>query len=199
MKIITFDLEIRRAILNGQAAEEFEEQNPGIEYVRTFQDFDKMGIACVCAFASYQQMPGIWDSHNLHDERDGLQAWFAEADLIVSYNGIGFDARVLAANGVSVPSVKHVDLLEEVRRACGKRFSLDAMAQKNLGTGKSGNGALAPIKWQQGKHAEVITYCLNDALITHNLFTLAQRQGYLLSPKGERISLKLGKGQGGLF
>ena len=64
MKIITYDLEIRRAILNGMLPDVFEEQYPGIEYCSTFQDFDKMGVACVCALKNYGNgLPLIYDRH----------------------------------------------------------------------------------------------------------------------------------------
>ena len=187
MKLLFYDVEILRAILNGQDEEDFQEQYPGIEYCRTFADFDKMGIACVCVLANFKKLPLIQDARNL----PFLQGWLDEADVIVSYNGDAFDSKVLAANGVTIPVHKSLDLLAEIRRAGGTRFSLDAMAECNLGYGKSGSGKLAPIRWQQGHYAEVIQYCLNDVLMTQELYTLAREQGYLLSPKGGVLKLKL--------
>jgi len=185
MRVLTYDVEILRAILNGVPPEQFEEECPGIEYVNTFQDFDRMGIACVCAAMSGERMPRIYDAMNLQQ----LQADIDAADVIVSYNGDGFDSKVLKANGVIVPAEKSLDLLAEIKRTSGFRFSLDAMAEKNLGICKTGNGALAPIKWQQGRRAEVINYCLNDVLMTYELYALAKKQGYLFTPKGGKVKL----------
>lgn len=187
MRIVTYDIEIRRAILNGESAEEFEEQYPGIEYCPTFNDFNQMGIGCVCALVLDGPLPLIYDQYNLQEFQQVLD----EADLIVSYNGDSFDSRVLAANGVIVPAHKSLDLLAEIRKATGTRFSLDAMAEKNLKIRKTDSGKLAPILWQQGHRARVINYCLNDCLMTQELYRLANAQGYLLTPKGQRVSLNL--------
>lgn len=186
MKSFTYDIEIVEAILNGRNAEEFEEENPGIVYVESFKDTDKMHVACVCALISGERMPRIYDAMNLQQ----LQADIDAADVIVSFNGDGFDSKVLKANGVIVPAEKSLDLLAEIKRASGFRFSLDAMCEKNVpGFRKTGNGALAPIKWQQGRRAEVINYCLNDALMTYELYALAKKQGHLITPKSARVML----------
>lgn len=185
MKTLTYDIELVEAILNGRDAEQFEEEYPGIIYVPSFSDTDKMHASCVCVLTLGERLPRIYGQSNLPE----LQKAFNEADLIVSYNGNGFDSRVLKANGVDVPQSKSVDLLAEIYRAGSRRFSLDAMAQVNLGRGKTDNGALAPIKWQQGKLAEVINYCLDDTEITEALYVLAKKRGYLLTPKGQRVSL----------
>lgn len=185
MKVFTYDTEIVEAILNGRNAEEFEEENPGIVYVESFKDTDKMHVACVCALISGERLPRIYDAMNLQQ----LQADMDAADVIVSFNGDGFDSKVLKANGIIVPAEKSLDLLAEIKRASGFRFSLDAMAEKNLSIRKTDNGALAPIKWQQGRRAEVINYCLNDVLMTVLLFGLAKKQGHLITPKGGKVKL----------
>lgn len=195
MRVLTYDVEILRAILNGRNAEEFEEENPGIEYVNTFQDFDRMGIACVCALISGERMPRIYDAMSLQQLQSDIDA----ADVIVSFNGDGFDSKVLKTNGVVVPAEKSFDLLAKIKRANGSWFSLDGMAEKNLGICKTGNGALAPIKWQQGRRAEVINYCLNDVLMTYELYALAKKQGFLVTPKGGRVSLNFERKEQRLF
>lgn len=195
MKVLTYDIEIVEAILNGKPAEDFEEENPGILYVESFKDTDKMHVACVCAVITGERMPRIYDAMNLHQLQDG----FDTADLIVSWNGNDFDSRVLRANGITVPQGKSFDLMAEVKNAAGFRFKLDAMAQKNLGYGKTDDGALAPIKWQQGKRAEVINYCLNDVLMTYKLYKLAKEQGFLVTPKGARVSLSFERKEQMLF
>jgi len=193
MRILTYDIEIKRAILNGQSADEFEEQYPGIEYVNTFQDFDRMGIGCLCALDSYALggLPLIYDEHNVKDFQQAVN----EADVIVTYNGECFDHRVLQANGVIVPITKSFDLMRVIKDVSGFRFSLDKMAEANLKIRKTDSGKLAPILWQQGQHARVISYCLNDCLMTQELYKLAKKQGYLITPKGQRVSLNLEQAQ----
>lgn len=191
MRILTYDIEIKRAILNGQPADEFEEQYPGIEHCHTFKDFDKMGIGCVCALVLDGPLPLIYDERNVREFQIALN----DADLIVTYNGEGFDHNVLQANGVIVPITKSFDLMRVIKDASGFRFSLDAMAEKNLKIRKTDSGKLAPILWQQGHHARVINYCLNDCLMTQELYKLAKKQGYLITPKGQRVSLNFEQAQ----
>ena len=195
MRILTYDIEIKRAILNGQPADEFEQRYPGIEYVNTFQDFDRMGIGCLCALDSESPLPLIYDEHNVKDFQQAVN----NADAVVTYNGEGFDHRVLQASGVIVPITKSFDLLRVIKDACGFRFSLDAMAEKNLKIRKTDSGKLAPILWQQGQHARVINYCLNDCLMTYELYALAKKQGFLVTPKGGRVSLNFGRKEQRLF
>ena len=195
MRILTYDIEIKRAILNGQPADEFEEQYPGIEYVNTFQDFDKMGIGCLCALDSELPLPLIYDEHNVKDFQQAVN----NADVVVTYNGEGFDHRVLQVSGVIVPITKSFDLMRVIKDASGFRFSLDAIAEKNLKIRKTDSGKLAPILWQQGQHARVINYCLNDCLMTQELYKLAKSQGYLLTPKGARASLSFEGKEQSLF
>ena len=191
MKVLTYDIEILRAILNGVPPDQFEEECPGIEYVNTFQDFDRMGIGCVCALVSGAPLPLIYGERNVREFQPALN----DADIIVTYNGEGFDHRVLQANGVTVPAHKSFDLLAKIKQASGFRFSLDAMAEANLKIRKTDSGKLAPILWQQGHHARVINYCLNDCLMTQELYKLAKKQGYLLTPKGARVSLNFEREQ----
>ena len=193
MRILTYDIEIKRAILNGQPADEFEEQYPGIEYVNTFKDFDRMGIGCLCALDSYALggLPLIYDEHNVKDFQQAVN----EADAIVTYNGENFDHCVLQANGVIVPITKSFDLMRAIKDARGFRFSLDAIAEKNLKIRKTDSGKLAPILWQQGQHARVISYCLNGCLMTLELYKLAKKQGFLVTPKSQRVSLNFEQAQ----
>jgi hypothetical protein len=67
----------------------------------------------------------------------------------------------------------------------GYSYSLDAIARAN-GYAKTGNGALAPQLWQDGKYREVIDYCLNDCQITRKLF-LKYKNGELIDPNNGKI------------
>lgn len=74
----------------------------------------------------------------------------------------------------------HYDILEQIWISQGlnpDRFvpathggwSLDAVCGSTLGVVKSGNGALAPHWWQQGKRGRVIDYCLRDVWLEAQL------------------------------
>ena len=102
MKVFTYDTEIVEAILNGRDAEQFEEEYPGIVYVQSFKDTDKMHVSCACALISGERLPRIYGQSNLKQMQDDINA----ADVIVSFNGDGFDSKVLKTNGVVVPTGK---------------------------------------------------------------------------------------------
>jgi len=67
-----------------------------------------------------------------------------------------------------------------------KTGTLDSLSQANLNMGKSGNGALAPVLFQQGKIGELVQYCIQDVYLTKNLFELALSKGELYIPKLEK-------------
>ena len=92
---------------------------------------------------------------------------------------MSFDDNLCRANGIQIQTT--YDLLSEVRIASGQPphyvkgktragYSLERLAQENLGYGKSGQGALAPLLWQRGNYGAVADYCLGDIHITRVLF-----------------------------
>jgi len=125
-----------------------------------------------------------YDEHNLST----LASLLEEAALVVSYNGISFDLPLLA--GVLERKVtirRHCDLLEIIKEAGGRRYSLDEMALVNLPEGKGGSGKDAPPLYQAGRFAELATYCERDVMLTRGLFFLATERGWLFSPHGGRV------------
>lgn len=116
---------------------------------------------------------------------------------IIGFNSKQFDDNLCRANGIDV--ITTYDLLEEIRLVAfgstrwedtpeGHNYSLDAIAKAN-GMTKTGHGALAPQLWQEGKHQEVIDYCVNDVKLTVELLNLGLK-GKLINPNGGRY-LKL--------
>jgi hypothetical protein len=129
----------------------------------------------------YNKDNDISDSFPLIDAFFGFESLANQADLIVGFNSLSFDDNLLRANGFEVPSTSF-DLLVEVRKASGqgdghyhygitrKGYALKDLAAANLKYNKTGSGELAPVLWQQGKHQEVIDYCLRDIRITKELY-----------------------------
>ncbi|MGL4499413.1 MAG: hypothetical protein ACRCU2_10175 [Planktothrix sp.] len=67
-------------------------------------------------------------------------------------------------------------------------YSLEALAQTNLGIRKSASGTLAPQLWQQGQQGKVMDYCLGDVAITRKLY---QQRSQLVDPtNGQWLSLR---------
>lgn len=184
---IILDIEIRRAVLNGMAPEDFEEQYPGVEYVRAFHDLPDMGIACVGVQELESGRAHIFCRDNLGD----LGQLLERSTRLVTFNGDAFDLALLEHEGLGVPRHKSFDLLAHWRATTGRRVSLAALAEANLGTGKTGNGAMAPIDWQRGLIGKTITYCLADVWLTLELYKLLLAQRWLLNPyNGQRVALE---------
>ena len=176
---LAFDLEVAKAIPpKGVITEDLPAD---IEYCAGWTDFAGMGLACLCFVDvdTGERLP--WAG-----EDNPVLAGFiiAQAALLVSFNGLSFDARVLSAldSPLIVPAAKHYDILDEIYRATRRRFKLDDLARVNLGRSKTEDGANAPILWQRGERERVIEYCFNDCEITAEIFKLIETRGFLLNP-----------------
>lgn len=163
-----YDIEIKRAIQSGD-----EPRLDGIEYAEGWKDYAGMGIAVIGAFDLVEQRYRVF----LEDNLDEFNELAIKRPYVVSFNGHQFDDQVVRAAGVELPEEKSVDLAALIWKAAGiepgthpKGLGLDALCRINGIGGKTGNGALAPVLWQQGKRGQVIDYCLADVMLTLGLF-----------------------------
>ena len=129
------------------------------------------------------------------DERDGFRPWyendifklFQEADRfqpIVTFNGEGFDFKVLSAYG-SVANLyqKSTDLLAVLSKKLGFRVKLESLAQATLGCGKTACGTESVEWWRSGDPAlrqKVADYCQMDVTLTRDLYMFGRKHGYVM-------------------
>jgi hypothetical protein len=173
--MIIIDVEIKKAILGRNDL-----PIPGIEYCGGWRDFEGMGIACVCTYDINTGLSRVF----CFDDEDQKYAFenYISGKRTAGFNTRRFDNTLLHHHGVDVEKIggEHYDILEEIWVALGLNpdkfnpkthggWGLDAVCQATLGIAKTGNGALAPIWWQQGKRGKVIDYCLNDCNIEGRL------------------------------
>ena len=185
MRALIYDIEIIKAIPSKNG-----ERITGIEYCEGWKDHANMGISVIGAMTWPEGRAHVWLADNFADAEFVL----TQADLRVGFNSIPFDNSVLRANDINLDDADCYDILRELWAAHGlgsefapgthTGFSLDATARKNLGAHKTGDGAMAPVDWQQGRRGKVIDYCLNDAYLTWKLFDRIMTDGELLSPVG---------------
>jgi len=192
--VLIYDIEIKKAIPPKDAREII----PGVEYCAGWQDHKNMGIACICAYDYQTDRYRVFTEANLPDFVKLVQ----ERETLVGFNSIAFDNKVLgAATGFSYAGVNY-DSLREIWISLGLSptfqypshtgYGLDEMCRANFGTQKTGNGAMAPVYWQEGKYGEVIDYCLNDVKLTKQLFDKALAGESIKKPKtGEDLVLRL--------
>jgi len=182
-KITVFDIEIIKAIPDRN-----QENDPTIKYCGGWQDHAGMGISVIGAYSYADDRYRVFLKDNFGLFEDLLH----ESDIVVSFNGLAFDNRVLEACGINPPDATTYDLLVETWAAAGLApkfnykthggFGLDAVCSANFDLNKTGHGALAPVQWQQGKYGHVIDYCLEDVRLTKKLFDLATA-GPIKNPK----------------
>ncbi len=138
------------------------------------------------------------------DKMRDLRLCLSQADLLVSFNGIRFDDRVIWGNErKDIPRIPHYDILLEYVRSCfhlpsveaaekklGDKtihdgsFSLDGLAEGTLGLCKSGHGAKAPDLWSAGRYDELLAYNLNDVRLTWKLFGFIRSYGFVRDRSG---------------
>lgn len=178
-RVIVYDIEIERAIPNVKEA-----PLQGIQYCAGWKDFRGMGIAVLCATDTQERVPRVF----LQDNLPAFAEW-SKGAILAGHSNRGFDDPILQALGLWT-AVASYDMLRALRVAlgespefvpgrtkCGRR--VDDLARMNLGIQKSMDGALAPIRWQEGHRGEVIDYCLRDVAIELALF---DKRADLLDP-----------------
>lgn len=194
MRVITYDLETLSTI----------------EEAGGWDKHDKLGVSVLCAHDSQTDTyiafsDALPSSRRLaaHKYQEGdirysflrlesFQDFVDSADLMIGFNNIRFDNRVLFHNNILIPTEKCYDILLEGWKAQNLPLDsyskethsggLDDYAKANLGESKTGTGELAPRLWAQGKYEEVIQYCLRDVMLTRKLFSVICDYGWLYNP-----------------
>lgn len=195
MDALVYDIEIERAI-----RKKGEDELEGIEYCEGWRDHDGMGISVIGAYDYVTGRTRVFCKDNWEDFISLMQ----EREFLVGFNNIGFDNKTIQAV-LNIPrelDAWSYDILAEMWRAAGlaptkfvfdthSGYGLDETARVNLGHRKTGHGALAPVQWQRGEIGAVVDYCLQDVLLTKQLFDQVVEHGILLSPKDPNQVLKL--------
>ncbi|MBF0239298.1 MAG: ribonuclease H-like domain-containing protein [SAR324 cluster bacterium] len=139
----------------------------------------------------------VWDSLDsqfhvyLDNQVQDLIDHFKKVELIVGFNHIGFDYRVVAgarhANQqernqlyAELMALPNLDMLTEISKILGHRLKLDAIARPTLGTGKSADGLQALQWYKEGKLDKIIEYCKIDVEVTRDVYQYALKHQELL-------------------
>jgi len=169
--IIVYDLEIANSI----------DKSKGIGW----KDHDKMGLS---VGALYDYETGDYTVYfNSTDDIQRLCGRINRAALVVAFNHIGFDNKLLRAIGGDLKpdsELKNYDMLLESRKAAHSTpfkpgFKLDQHLEATFGQQfkKTAHGELAPIWWQEGRKGEVTSYCLADVRREKSLFEYIWENG----------------------
>ncbi|MBE9570096.1 MAG: hypothetical protein IMF11_05690 [Proteobacteria bacterium] len=191
--MLVYDIEIKKAILGKD-----EQPLGGVEYCEGWGDHVGMGVSCVCCYDYADDRYRVFCEDNMHD----FVLLIDNREVIVGFNNINFDNKVLACHGGTDPleqktvleylNKRSYDILAEIRAAGGGWCGLDAMVKaNNLATGKTGNGALAPVWYQAGRIGKLIDYCMADVWLTKKLLDKIIQGDTLTSSKtGQVINIR---------
>ena len=175
MDYAVFDIEISRTI--GQVAKELGLKNEN----DAFSFPHMLGFAVGVVYSSKTKEYLVFNSAK------EMAKYLLDFDgLLISFNGVRFDLPVLLNSCdidtfLALQKKKHLDLLADFYKNVNGKFrvSLNNIAEITLKKKKSGNGADAPILFQQGKMDELIEYCKNDVMLTKEIFEFGCQFGYI--------------------
>lgn len=176
MRAIVWDLEIQES---PESEADWEKARKG-----------ELGVSCVVLYDSATQKYYIYDETEL----DECLVHLNEADILIGYNTLGFDAPCLQGftNGIIEPV--HVDLLQDIWDSLGKHtkgFKLGQVSQRTLGAEKYiENGETAVHLFKTGKLAKLYTYCMHDVALTKDLFNFIETNGYVVGTDGKPVKLE---------
>jgi DEAD/DEAH box helicase domain-containing protein len=140
---------------------------------------DRLGISYVgtCIrdpLSGKSEMKGFFEH-----ELDQLFSLIEQADIIIGFNCDNFDMQTLAPyyKVGKIEKFPTLDLMVRIKKSCGHRIGLDAVAQETLGVGKTGDGLDAIKFYKSGRLDELAKYCLHDVEITRDVFDYGRKHG----------------------
>ncbi len=152
-----------------------------IETKNTFEDAASGNPADldVSVVGTYDYETGEYRAF-LEEDFPQLRSMLQRADLLIGFNSDHFDIPALEKHFPGLIGKKRsLDLLHEIKQACGRRASLNSVAAATLGTKKSGYGLDAVTWWRRGEIEKLKQYCLDDVRITKDVYEFALANGYL--------------------
>ncbi len=173
--IVYFDLETQRSISD----------------VGGFKNCDQLLVSVGVAYSTKTGKYHIFGE----DGMDELVQMLLAADLVVGYNHIGFDYRVL--QGYTIIDMEsqtiNLDMMLDVQEIIGRRLKLDSIAEATLGMKKTADGLEALKWWKEYKQTgskdplmKIAEYCAYDVKVTrfvheygveHGLVKYADKSG----------------------
>lgn len=171
-RLVAFDLETRRSA----------------NEVGGWNNAHLMGLAAGAVYDS------VDDEFYVYEEDDVtiLIEKLSRADLVIGFNHIRFDYKVLEAyTPENLKELPNLDLLQEIYNVLGRRVGLGHLGEVTLGRDKTADG-LQSLKWfKEGRMDLIKEYCVEDVRLTWDLFVFARDNGYLLYEDKKKNRLRI--------
>ena len=106
------------------------------------------------------------------DDAEKLSTYLQAAPLVVGFNHVGFDYKVLEGiTGKDIRGLTHnLDILDYAHQTLGHRIKLEQIATATLGSPKSADGLQAIRWWNVGEIDKIAEYCKQDVALTRDLY-----------------------------
>lgn len=141
-----------------------------IETKYTFRDFAehaKLQVSVAALYDYKDKSSRVFEEKELNE----LFPILENASYVVGYNIISFDLPVLQPyyHG-KVDHFSTFDILDDIKKIIGRRLALNDVAFATFGEKKSGHGLMAIDLFKEGRIAELKKYCMDDVMLTKQLF-----------------------------
>ena len=152
------------------------ETQKSADEVGGWNHIDLMGMSIGVTFSTKRGDYRVYGEPEIDELIEEIQ----KADLVVGFNQIRFDYKVLEGYSVfDFTQVPSLDMLVDLNEKLGHRLKLDSIAQATFGCEKTAEG-LQAIEWyRQGKLLEIAEYCLYDVKITKMVHEYGRAHGHL--------------------
>ena len=155
------------------------------EEVGGWDHVERLGLALAVTYDTRDNTYKTYDEASVTNLVEALQA----ADLVIGFNHLNFDYRVLSAyTAADLHSLPNFDMLAQLFKDEGFRVGLDELGQHTLDRGKTAHGLQSIEWWKRGEMDKVAEYCKQDVALTRELFLHARNKGYLLCGSGNGVS-----------
>lgn len=179
----------------------------GVEIKKTIEEAggwdhtELLGVAVACV---WEHATGRMRTYGDTDaDLLALRARMEAADRITGFNIWKFDFPVIyglpGRDRVEHLRAKTDDLLVRIWQALGLNpygfsrlhggWGLDVVAGATLGHRKIGNGADAPVWYQEGRWGEVVNYCADDVALERDLGMFIDRYGFVIGKEEQVVRL----------
>lgn len=138
---------------------------------------ERLGLALAVTYDTRDNNYKIYNEASVTNLVEVLHA----ADLVVGFNHLNFDYRVLSAyTETDLQSLPNFDMHAQLWEDERLRVGLNKLGQYTLGSGKTADGLDSIRWWRLGHTDKVAEYCKQDVALTKDLFLHACNKGYLL-------------------
>jgi len=129
-----------------------------------WENISKMGMSVGVTYSTRLGEYRIYPESKVLDLVEQLR----RADLVVGYNILHFDYRVLMGYTIfDLPSeCRSLDMILTVEEQLGHKLKLESLGQGCLGVGKTAEGMDALKWWKEGRIADIAEYCCYDVKVT---------------------------------